>query len=104
MHPSTTSETGVQSASIDHGRRFYCANGALWLIQFNRICFGGLSGCWGWGTVSSAKVLHIARRSCFRGAAAARLDSATRAVATVLVAAIGIAVDDADGGAEGIIY
>ena len=33
-----------------------------------------------------------------------RLDNATCAVATVLVAAIAIAVGDADGGAEGIIY
>ena len=41
---------------------------------------------------------------CFRGAAAVLLDSATRAVATVLVAAIEIAVNDVDGGAESIIY
>ena len=44
------------------------------------------------------------RRGCFGGAAAALLDSATRAVATVLVAAIAIAVGDAGGRAEGIIY
>ena len=31
-------------------------------------------------------------------------DSATHAVATILVAAVAIAVGDADGGAEGIIY
>ena len=44
------------------------------------------------------------RRSCFRGAAATWLDSATQAVATDLTTAIGIAVGDADGGAKGILY
>ena len=36
----------LQSASIDHGHCFRCANGALCLIRFNQICFAGLSGCW----------------------------------------------------------
>ena len=44
------------------------------------------------------------RRSRFRGAAAAWLDGAPPVVATVLVAALAIAVDDADGGSEGILY
>ena len=42
-------------------------------------------------------------RSCFRSAAAARFDSATNAVVTVLVSAIVIAVGNVDGGAEGIM-
>ena len=40
----------------------------------------------------------------FGGAASAWLDSAARAVATVLVAVIVIVVDDADGGSEDIFY
>ena len=43
-------------------------------------------------------------RQCFRSKVATCLDSTTRAIAIVLVAAIGIAVGDADVGAEGIIY
>ena len=37
----------LQSASIDHGCRFRWANGALWSIRFNEICFAGLRGVWG---------------------------------------------------------
>ena len=36
----------LQSASIDHGRRFRCANGALWSIRFQRTGVAGVSGCW----------------------------------------------------------
>ena len=44
-------------------------------------------------------------RNGFGGAAAAwTFESATRTVATVLVAAIGIAVGNANGGAKGIMY
>ena len=49
-------------------------------------------------------VQRFIRRSCFQDAAAAWLDSATRAVTIVLVAAIAIAVGDADGRDEGIFY
>ena len=44
----------LQSSTIDHGRRFRCPNGALWLIRFFGTCFAGLNGCL---STLSAKVL-----------------------------------------------
>ena len=55
----------------------------------------------GAGTPSAQRFLW---RCCFCDAVAACFDSMAHAAATVLVGAITIAVDDADGGAEGIIF
>ena len=76
----------------------YERNCRVWSIRFDRICFAGLSGCW--GTLSARGLM---RGIVFVAQQPPDLTAlATSAIATVLVAAIGIAVGDADGGAEGI--
>ena len=92
-------QSGRSTAPIDHDCCFRGTNGGRGPLVFI-VCVALASVVTGTplecnGYISEAR---------FCGAVAAWLGSATHAVATVLVAAIAIAVGDADGGAEGIIY
>ena len=89
-----------QSASIEHDRRFRCANGAMWSVSFHQTGITGVSGFW---STLGAKVLL--EGVVFAAQQSPDLTSlCTRAFATVLVVTIGIAVCDVDGSAEDIIY
>ena len=88
---------GPLPSSTNHGRGFRCVNGAHRSIHFRCFVAAGLSGCLG-----TPHVIGMIGGGDFE--AAVWPSDATHAVTIVLVPAIGIALDNSDGGNEATIY